>query len=444
MAQDYGLLTSMAQGLREAGILYQTIKNQNRQADQLDRSQKLDELKQGVQRTGTGDYELTPFAQQQRDLQSRMAQHQTTELDRSERMEDPNSPESVNARSFGVGLLGDDAKKYLPETMSGAQFKEYSPMIDAKLHAQAAQDTAAALNPGRAENLTAETALKKQQAAEKERVGRYNDPKSQESANARALARGLLPKDKQAIITDDMSRGDLEFQGLIKQDAKPQRTGGGTGPGRLQLRIDQQSAGAVDKINKVVEPLKTMGLKIDTGLHTLDVPNVSWTALNEVAQEAAKVIAGGQVTDARLSSIKKESLDEMLSSIAARATSNPNQPANPASVKFWRDMMSRLRDANDRQIGLSAVSALSGLQTAYAHNPQAWEAIKQNAKHFQNGGWRQIDAALAKELGIEQPAAQVPVQTSIKAHPQDSAAVMWAKSHPNDPRAAAIMKANGQ
>ena len=34
-------------------------------------------------------------------------------------------------------------------------------------------------------------------------------------------------------------------------------------------------------------------------------------------------------------------------------------------------------------------------------------------------------------------------ETEVKSHPQDSAAVQWAKSNPSDPRSAAILKANG-
>lgn len=64
---NYGLLTNMASGIREAMNTYSTLKNQNRQ-------QKLAELQAGVQVGDNGEYEFTPEMQQKKSFDKAVQQ----------------------------------------------------------------------------------------------------------------------------------------------------------------------------------------------------------------------------------------------------------------------------------------------------------------------------------------------------------------------------------
>lgn len=72
--------------------------------------------------------------------------------------------------------------------------------------------------------------------------------------------------------------------------------------------------------------------------------------------------------------------------------------------------------------------------------PQQWNGLVKAMKSEGAERMRLQDAAIAKARG--HPA--VGGGAAAKPHPQDSEAVQWAKAHSGDPRAAQILKANGQ
>ena len=100
-ASGYGLITNMANGIREGLIGYQTLANQKHQ-------NQMQELMSGVTKDEDGNLQLTPQAQQARDF---AAQKQKDEMDQYKQSHDVNSQYSQNvrtqhgllAKTFGVG-----------------------------------------------------------------------------------------------------------------------------------------------------------------------------------------------------------------------------------------------------------------------------------------------------------------------------------------------------
>ena len=112
MAENYGLMTGIANGIKEGMLAYQTQKQINRQND-------LSNLLQGVQENPeTGQLELTPEMKTQRGL---LAQKQNFELKKYE----PGS----GSKALG-GILG---KQLVPNEMSLAEVQEVMPALVAKV-----------------------------------------------------------------------------------------------------------------------------------------------------------------------------------------------------------------------------------------------------------------------------------------------------------------------
>lgn len=112
MAENYGLMTGIANGIKEGMLAYQTQKQINRQND-------LTNLLQGVQENPeTGKLELTPEMKTQRGL---LAQKQNFELKKYE----PGS----GSKALG-GILGEAS---VPEEMSLAEAQEVMPALVAKM-----------------------------------------------------------------------------------------------------------------------------------------------------------------------------------------------------------------------------------------------------------------------------------------------------------------------
>ena len=91
--------------------------------------------------------------------------------------------------------------------------------------------------------------------------------------------------------------------------------------------------------------------------------------------------------------------------------------------------------------GLTA--AQQAIESQRLGQERAHQTAEEQAKNLEltqkgSGPWN----ALMRKVGLGAPLPQQQNQES-PAHPKDTQAVAWAQAHPNDPRAAKIMKANG-
>jgi hypothetical protein len=128
---------------------------------------------------------------------------------------------------------------------------------------------------------------------------------------------------------------------------------------------------------------------IAKGLEQINDPThpPSWTQINEVAQDFAAALSGKAVSsDFKLKEIKKANLSQHLGDITANLTSNPDQPANPETVKFWINMGNRLDDVYGRQIKARG-------EYLRDHSPKHLaEVYRDAAQPFVDGSWKGASA----------------------------------------------------
>lgn len=223
---------------------------------------------------------------------------------------------------------------------------------------------------------------------------------------------------------------------------------------RNDIQRDNQSYQASKNIHNdgALKQMRQQSTNIDKGLDLLN-GQPSYKALNEVAQDFSAALSGRAVSsDFKLKELATPTLKQKIADLAAYATSNPNQPADPKVVEFWRSMGSRLSEAYDRQMSARAHGLLKGSKRAFAHNPNAQAAMQDAADLYSTGNWRsagidddgssQASSGLVN-TGLVNTGLVRTGQGQSSSHPQDAEAINWAKSHPDDLRAAKILKANG-
>lgn len=119
MAENYGMLTGMAQGIREGMNTYMTLKNQQRQEQQLNAQL----MQQGLIRGENGEYQFTPEMQKQKEFERGMLQDKYDQLEAQKRGRDVTSPESQRATGLLRQLTGNKA---IPDLSREEAEKAYS------------------------------------------------------------------------------------------------------------------------------------------------------------------------------------------------------------------------------------------------------------------------------------------------------------------------------
>lgn len=114
---NYGLLSNMADGIREGMIAYQTVSTAKQSQKQADRAFQMQKLKEGMQENPGGQIGYTPEKQveleQERKNKGLLAQHQAAEIS-------PESEESQRAAAY----YGGQGLKNLPAGMSAKEYKD--------------------------------------------------------------------------------------------------------------------------------------------------------------------------------------------------------------------------------------------------------------------------------------------------------------------------------
>jgi len=125
---DYGLGTSIVNGLKEGLIGYQTMRQIRNQEDQMKRQQQTQGLLQGIQQNQqTGQMEFTPEMLRQKQQEALIRSRQAEQYD-------PSSGVSERGSQLFQGLLG--PKVQVPQGMSAAELKEYMPGLIAGMKNQ--------------------------------------------------------------------------------------------------------------------------------------------------------------------------------------------------------------------------------------------------------------------------------------------------------------------
>lgn len=350
---NYGLLDTMASGLKEGMLAYQTTQNAQRQ-------NQLMNLAYGVQQ-GQNGLEYTPQKQQeldtQRQLQTQQSQHQLDALD-------PDSDVSQNARqlaqSTGVKLKGNE---------SAADLKDFSGLLG-----QSVKNTGLL-----------------------------------QSAQARAQAQNSSPMAQNRM---DIQTERLHNQNLAKVNNDPTATQLINTTNNLQNAMSNfKNGGATpQEFNELQQAVRSnVGIKGTSG-----VDERSETYLKSLG-------------------ISKDKLTQFLSG-------NP-QSVMESDPNFASQIMNvaNLEIGNKKQQYQAQVGKLTaGHNSFYSKHPELkadFDAAVQ-AGNSQMGVGGQTQAAPASGLLNQSQSA------AAQPHPQDSQAMQWAKANPNDPRSAAILKAN--
>ncbi len=212
----------------------------------------------------------------------------------------------------------------------------------------------------------------------------------------------------------------------IKLNEAAKRAAAAVAPREQQAaaRITDQAATAVDRIHKAVKPLVINGQAVGKGLHILDTPNVPWKRLNEVAQDFSKALVGnGPVSDAKLHALETPSFQQNFADLVSKATADPDQPAAPAMVAYWKKFGLDLHNIQQAQVNEIAATYASTAETVYkGSNPKAYTAVKQVVDEYKKGKWSGVTPKKAfKDLTPE--AQAIVVKKAMEKSGKDEATV---------------------
>lgn len=198
------------------------------------------------------------------------------------------------------------------------------------------------------------------------------------------------------------------------------------------LDPDAARAGNFGQIsNTYIQSQKMKRLATDAQGNIANLPKAQQ---EELALGMARMLGGGAGTDSTIKNLVPQSAVGNIESFKSWLL---NQPEGANQQAFTKYMMGTIdREANLAQEQLNDIQS----RRLGAHN-----RLKQIAPDQYN--------AILGNYGLDKPRQSLntnatqqgllPQQQAPIAHPQDSAAVEWAKSNPNDPRSAKILQLNG-
>lgn len=203
-------------------------------------------------------------------------------------------------------------------------------------------------------------------------------------------------------ISDEMP-SLLKAEGeYLKNEAAAQRAQKISAPrmGQLEARLTDQAAGAVNKVHNAMKPVIQPALNIQKGMHILEEKNVSWKRINEVAQDFNKALTNSAVaSDFKLKQLETPSLKQKIADAFSFATSDPDQPADPKVVAFWKKFGEDLGSIYNQQISALAKNQGKTAATIYkGRNDIAYKAIQEAVNNYTSGDWmNNADATAAAE-----------------------------------------------
>lgn len=237
---------------------------------------------------------------------------------------------------------------------------------------------------------------------------------------------------------DPLVKSDVSGQyGLLKQLYNPLTQ---VKQGQLDVARDNQASSAVDKITNDAQ-LKAHTQRIqgaDRILSQLDDVKHNKIVdthqlLNDVNTEYVALLTGSNNPAlGKQERTEYTSKASQLSALIQDITAHPESINSPDIMNQLETQVRGLKTNYQGQV--SARAKL--LKRSYAHNPIATQAQQDKILEMQGQfGQQQEDSPQGLMLGAR--------EKQVTPHPQDEAAVAWAKAHPKDPQSALILKANG-
>jgi len=250
------------------------------------------------------------------------------------------------------------------------------------------------------------------------------------------LFAGTSAADQREI--DPLVKSDVSGQyGLLKQLYNPITQ---VKQGQLDVARDNQASSAVDKITNDSQ-LKSHVQRVqgaDRILGQLDAAKSGKIVdtnqlLNDINTEYVNLLTGSN--NSALGKQERTEYTTMAGNLAATLQKIKGSPESINSPEILNQLETQVRDLKaNYQNQIKARGKM--LQRSYSHNPNATQAQQEKIAEMSNQfGGGQEDSPQGLMLGAR--------SAQVASHPQDAAAVQWAKANPNDPRAAAILKANG-
>ena len=169
---------------------------------------------------------------------------------------------------------------------------------------------------------------------------------------------------------------------------------------------------AVERLARSVQNIEQETLRLVAKMNSSQIP-----AANQTVNYFREKFGSGELAE----------MDRLMSALATQYQEAISMPGSNAQMHSTT-LETALKNFN-KDMPLSAfVGSLKGIN--YEMN-----ATRQSLH-------QQVED-IKKDMGGQGPTIAVPGAAAAPAHPQDSAAVAWAKAHPGDKRAADILKANG-
>lgn len=168
------------------------------------------------------------------------------------------------------------------------------------------------------------------------------------------------------------------------------------------------------------------------------IQNLTKPQVKEAAMNLARLISGGQVTESTLHELTPDSLAGKFADLKSYILNRPEGAEAQAFLENMLHTAARQKAVTQRQIHEALVKSLPGFAHLRKTRGPEFEAVLKSAG---------IDPASIDESGLERAPVSQPAGAAGRAHPQDAAALRWAKAylekHPGDPKATAILKAAG-
>lgn len=240
------------------------------------------------------------------------------------------------------------------------------------------------------------------------------------------------------------------------RSALPRATGKGNNPGKpvdvdkdlesLKKDLDPfgRSAGQFGKEAALLAAADKIGNLIPSGPDGKKNFNLTRTQIPELgAAVASMVMSGNQPAESLVEHFIPQTRGMNWAQKAEFFTNHPEAANVPGFVEQLYDTSLREKKGAQGRIANVIKDRLTFHTGAYAKHPkEAAAAVRRYLNHI--GGMNPSDDEIASMFqGSPAPAASGGQSAGPSAHPQDSAAIAWAKANPTDPRAAAILKANG-
>lgn len=294
------------------------------------------------------------------------------------------------------------------------------------------------------------------------------DPESLASKNAQATGRGLLakslglsPQDAQKYIPDTMSAKEIMGEGgLLKSaisggfsmqgaQAKAEGFKSLTDVKRNQFEESQNKsaagAGKDFEHDPIIKLSKITKNSLDRAESVLNKEGAPVTAKDfnlAMNDYINSVDSAGKATEGKIHREMPEAMVLSWNEVKQRLGENDDLRQDPKGKQLIDFLKNNIGIVRKDISNATAEQALNIHDSnKYSTNEKVKQTIKDKLKTYNPQAYAEIYGGGQKGL-INQPSSQIQ-SASPEQHPEDSAAVQWARSNPNDPRAQAILKANG-